>query len=88
MYKACEMMRVSSDVVVEEVVSTLAWTVTICIQLATKQPRAPATLRIGNLEDENLDLTSYFISQPWMGFLHGCEIKSGWRPGYEVIWRL
>ena len=41
-----------------------------------------------------------FISQPWRkagtqtlsrsrgekpAFLYGCEIKSGWRPGYEVI---
>ena len=38
------------------------------------------------------NLTSYpglhpdFIPQPWRKttFLHGCEIKSGWRPGYEV----
>ena len=45
-----------------------------------------------------LSLTSYpglhpdFISQPWRKAgarpgisYHGCEIKSGWRPGYEVI---
>ena len=40
-----------------------------------------------------MDVTSYpglhpdFISQPWRkagAFLHGCEIKSEWRPGYEA----
>ena len=35
-----------------------------------------------------LYLAAVEISQGKLTYLHGCEIKSGWRPGYEVTYKL